>query len=448
MGITNRSRRSVLCSAIVGALMCSAAVATASAETVLEGKTIRILAIGDPVFQAMQKIHSDLEKMAGGKIELDVKPFDVLRQQVLLNAQNAESNYDIIAVDLPQFGEYKPFLRDLNPRISEDKFDSSDFHQIAWTGAQFSGQQLGIPLQPHPEILAYRKDLLDAAGLQPPKTIEELLAAAKTLHNPDKGIAGMCWNAARGTALGQTYIMMMGSFGQAPIDLPKSGNGFAMDNIQPANMKPMIDTPAGLATAKYLQELTKYSPPDILNMAWDERTRVFGQGGCAMTYIWSGGSAAFELDDKAPAHGKVGYTVSPGGNGSPALSTLGGWYLSVPTNLPDDKVPLAWDVIKWLTSPDMMVEYTKHGNCVAPRHSVSNNTEVTKRCPNIPAVDAMAAAGQLAGWQRPPVPEVQKIVDVVGTEMHAVISGQATPEDAVRKSQELIDREMRKAGYY
>jgi ABC-type glycerol-3-phosphate transport system substrate-binding protein len=60
----------------------------------------------------------------------------------------------------------------------------------------------------------------------------------------------------------------------------------------------------------------------------------------------------------------------------------------------------------------------------------------------------MAAAGQLAGWQRPPVPEVQKIVDVVGTEMHAVISGQATPEDAVKKSQELIDREMRKAGYY
>ena len=55
----------------------------AQAEGVLDGQTIRIIGISDPVFQVMQKIHGDLEQMAGGTIELEVRPFDVLRQQVL-----------------------------------------------------------------------------------------------------------------------------------------------------------------------------------------------------------------------------------------------------------------------------------------------------------------------------------------------------------------------------
>jgi multiple sugar transport system substrate-binding protein len=422
--------------------------APASAADVLGGETIRILAIGDPVFQVMQKIHGEMEEVAGGKIQLEVRPFDVLRQQVLLNAQNATSNYDIIAIDLPQFGEYKPFLTDLNPLIQESGFDGSDFHEVAWTGAQFGGQQLGIPIQPHPEILAYRKDLFEEAGLEAPETTDDVLAAAKKLHGSKEGLSGICWNAARGTPLGQTFIQVEGSFGQAPIDLPKEGDDFKFDDIRPANMKPMIDTPAGHATANYLKALMDVSPPGILNMAWDERVRVFAQGGCAMTYIWSGRSAIYELDENAPARGKVGYVPHPHGPGAVTKSTLGGWYLGIPTNLEQDRVPLAWKTIEWMTSPEMMTEYTKHGDCVSPRHSVSKDEEVIARCPVITHVDDMATQGQLAGWQRPPVPELQQIVDVLGSEMHEMLADKKSPDEAVTESQEQIDRIMVKAGYY
>lgn len=421
----------------------------ASAAGVLDGQTIRIIGIGDPVFQVMQRIHGDLEAMAGGTIQLEVRPFDVLRQQVLLNAQNAESSYDIIAVDLPQFGEYKSFLTDLNPLVQESGLDGSDFHEVAWTGAQYDGgKQLGVPIQPHPEILAYRKDLFEEAGLQPPATTDDVIAAAQKLHGSKPDLAGICWNGARGTPLGQTFIQVMGSFGQAPIDLPREGDGFAIGDIQPANMKPMIDTPAGHSTAAYLMELMKYSPPGILNMAWDERVRVFAQGGCAMTYIWSGRSAMYELDEAAPARGKVGYVAHPHGPGAARHSTLGGWYLGIPTNLPADRVPLAWKTIEWLTSAEMMKEYTEHGNCVSPRRSTSQDPEVVARCPVVADVDRMASDGELAGWQRPPVPELQQIVDVLGSVMHEMTAGKRKPEDAVAESQSQIDRIMQKAGYY
>ena len=420
-------------------------------QGVLNGERITILGIGDPVFQVMQRIHGDLEEQAGGTIELDVKPFDVLRQQILLNAQKAESSVDLISIDLPQFGEYKAFLRDLTPLVERDKFDSSDFHRTAWNGTQHDGKILGIPIQPHPEILAYRKDLFDEAGLTKPKTTDDVINAAKTLHGSKGGLSGICWNGARGTALGQTFIQTLGSFGNAPIDLKPADepNMFILGDIDPENMRPLLDTDAAHATAGYLLELAKYSPPGILNMAWDERVRVFAQGGCAMTYIWSGRSAIYELDENAEARGNVAYVPHPRGpDRANNVSTLGGWYLGIPTNVPDDRVDLAWEVIKWLTSPELMKLYTQHGNCVSPRTSVSGDPDVIARCPVIPYVDAMDRNGQLAGWQRPPVPELQQIVDVLGAEMHEMLAGTQSLEDAISKSQRQVDRTMQRAGYY
>lgn len=452
LSILPQKRKSILLSigVIAAAISFTAPVATISsrAASILEGQTIRILAIGDPVFQVMQKIHDEMEKMAGGKIELEVRPFDVLHQQVLLNAQNSTSNYDIIAIDLPQFGEFKSFLVDLGPMIKESGFDASDFQEAPWAGAQVDGKQLGIPIQPMAEMLAYRKDLFDQYGLQPPVTTDDVIAAAKKLQAAKPGLAGIAWNAGRGTPLGQAFIQIMGDFGQAPIDLSKKGNGFSIENMKPQNMRPMIDTPAGLATAKYLKQLMDCSPPGILNMAWDETARVFGEGDAAMTYIWSGRSAIYELDPQSPARGKVAYLIHPHGPNSPPVSPLGGWSLGIPANLDKSRVPLAWKVIAWLTSAKMMKEYTRHNYCVSPRHSVSQDADVVAHCPVIPQVDMIASKGELAEWQRPPVPELQQIVDVLGSVMHEMLAGKRTPENAVKEAQQEIDRIMRRAGYY
>ncbi|MBV8564193.1 MAG: sugar ABC transporter substrate-binding protein [Methylobacteriaceae bacterium] len=417
------------------------------AECVLNGQTIRLIVVSDPVFKVMQQIHDNLEKMACGKIELTVLPFDNLHQQVLLNSQNTESRYDIVAVDLPQFGEYKSFLLDLTPWASS--FDKSDFQTAAWDGVVHDGKILAIPIQPHPEIFAYRTDLFKAAGIaNPPKTIDDVLEDAKKLNNPAKNVAAICWNAARGTPLGQTFLQTLGAFGQAPIDLTKNGDDYDIGTIKPKNMRPTIDNKAGVAVANYLKALMPYSPPGILDMAWDERTRVFAQGGCAMTYVWSGNASAWDGDPKSPAYGNVAYVPHPAGIGAPNRSTLGGWSLAIPTNLPKERQELAWKVIQWLTTKEMMVEYTKNGDCVSPRHSVSQDPDVVKRCPAVKAVDDFASAGEIASWQRPPVPELQQMVDVLGTQMHEMISGGKSPEDAVKEAQRLIDRIMRKAGYY
>lgn len=419
-----------------------------AADTVLNGATVRLLVIGDPAFQAMQRIHDDMERQAGGKVDLRVVDFDALHQQTLLNFQNKVSSYDIVSVEASQYGEYKSALVDLTPFIKQSGMDGSDFQDAAWRGTQFDGKQYGVPIQPHSEILAYRKDLFEEAGLQPPKTHEELLAAAKKLHNSKPGLAGICWNAARGTPLGQTFIFSMADNHQPPIALAKDGDSFDIHNIKPANMKPMIDSPAGHEAANYIKALMQYSPPGILNMAWDERVRVFSQGGCAMVYFWSARSATWDLDPASPVRGKVGYVPKPPAPGFPPASSLGGWFLSIPANIPKDRIPLAWKTIEWMTSKDLLTELTKHGDCVAPRHSMAADPDVLGRCPVIPAMDAFSKQGVFNGWERPPVPELQQIVDTAGTEMHQMIAGRETPDQAVANTQRALDQLMRQAGYY
>ena len=94
----------------------------------------------------------------------------------------------------------------------------------------------------------------------------------------------------------------------------KVGDDYDMGNITPENMHPTIDNGRRPGDACSISShLLEVSPPGILNMAWDERVRVFAQGGCAMTYIWSGRSAIYELDENAPARGNVGYLPHPSG---------------------------------------------------------------------------------------------------------------------------------------
>ena len=245
--LTSALRRSLAAAALVTGTML---VASGHAEGVLNGQTIRLIAVSDPVFKVMQQIHDEMEKMAGGKIELTVLPFDTLHQQVLLNSQNAESRYDIVAVDLPQFGEYKSLLLDLTPQAG--KMDHSDFQAAAWEGVIHDGKILAIPIQPHPEIFAYRTDLFQAAGIAaPPKTTDDVLADAKQLNHPEKNVAAICWNAARGTPLGQTFLQTLGAF-----------HVFAVDRVQePAQKREHFFFRRGIsrAVAKALPESARWS---------------------------------------------------------------------------------------------------------------------------------------------------------------------------------------------
>ena len=428
-----------------------ACMGTTASAGVLNGESLRILFMSEPISLAWQKILQEMEAEAGGKIELEIIGYDELRQKVLLDARGDVSNYDLISIDLPWFGEFvgANVLLDLTDLIANGDIDVADFYKAAWEAGYFQGKQFGVPIQPQPELFGYRKDLFERDGIKPPETAADVLAAAKHFHGSEPGLSGICWNAARGAPLGQTMLQVAGAWGGPPVDLTETDDGFDISDIKPEQMKPQLDTDTAIASAKWVQSLLEYSPPGIANMAWDERLRVYGQGGCAMTYVWSGRATLYESDEKSVARGNTGYLPHPKGpNAKRHASTLGGYHLGIPANIAPERIEMAYAAIEWLASTELLKKTMVNGNGSTPRYSVAADPEIQKLYPAVSAVDKFSAEGWLASWPRAPVPEMAAFMDVLGTEYHKVVTGEATVEDAAKAAQRGMDRVMRKAGYY
>ncbi len=419
--------------AMLASLLAVAGPVGAQGDKPFAGKTMRLLYNNDPYAQAFQKILDKMQEESGATIQLEVVPYDPQHQKILLNAQSKESAYDIVAVDIVWEGEFGAAnaLLPLDKYITDSKMDMSDFPPAMLEGAQYQGKQMGLPYQPHPEILWYRKDIFDAKGIKPPVTTDDVLKIAAELNDPANNFYGICFNGQRGSALGQQMAHFYAAFGQHPFD---------------DKMHPTLDTPDAVRAAKYALELQKYAPPDLLNMAWDERARQFSQGGAAMIYEWAARSFLAEQPENSKVSGMVGYTAAPHAPDKPAVTPNGEWSLSIPSNVKDPDQ--AWAFLQWLTDTKQLKELALAGNGGMPRYSIMRDPELIKLYPSMPAVDAMAQAGELQTWMRPEIPEWSVLADTYGTVFHEMLSGSLTPEQATAKTQETMDKVMKDAGYY
>ncbi len=322
---------------------------------------LRILVHGDPTFMVMENLKRQFEQMVGTKINQRAFSIDRLHEEALRNAARTASRYDLIAVDLPWIGEFaeKGVLLPLDAVMDVDRLDPGDFHTAGWRAAHWDGRPYGVPSQTTPELLMYRRDLFADAGLEPPRTSDQVLAAAKALHEPRRGRYGIAWNAARGTALGHTFIMACADFGQPILNLDPIAGGFDADQLARDDLYPTIDTPRAEAAAEYLMALLDYSPPDILSMSWYERIRPYAAGRVAMAYGYTLLAPYFELDPSSPAHGTTGYLPHPAGPLGATIAPVGGYVLAIPANLPPERHEAAVEALIAFTSPEAQKLYVR-----------------------------------------------------------------------------------------
>lgn len=397
-----------------------------AADSVLGGETVRLLIVGDPFANALQQAAGELGRRAGGTIDIEVVGYDDLRAITLRNAGDTASAFDIVSFDVLWAGEYgaAEVLLPLDDLIAATPaLDPDDFLPIAYRASRHAGRQLGLPIQPHPELLWYRRDRLAAAGLAPPATTAELLAAARALQRPEQGQHGVCWNGQRGQPLGQQMAHFYAAFGQ-PLLGPDG--------------RPTLDTPRGVAAARFARDLLAVSPPDVLTMAWDQRVRRFGSGGCLFAYEWAARTFMVEEDVTSAARDHVGYAAPPHASGAAPVTPMGAWSLGIPANI-GERRELAWRFLAWLSSQEQGRSLAIYGNGGMPRLSLLRDPELAARYPTFPLVSRLSAEGQLADWMRPPVPEWNELADVLGTVYHDMLRGELTPEQAAALAQRRAD---------
>lgn len=186
------------------------------------------------------------------------------------------------------------------------------------------GNVVAVAFMANAQHLVYRKDILEQIGVEPPKTYEELLAAAEMIR--EKGIlqypVGGAYQA--GWNLAQEFVnMYLGHGGE----FYKAGTAeVAINNAQ------------GVAALNTMKALTEYMNPDFLTHDSNLTSDEWEAGNVALMNMW-GSRTGRLMDDEGStmevySNTTVGGPMTVGG-GDMAASTLwwDGW--TVAKNISD-----------------------------------------------------------------------------------------------------------------
>lgn len=414
------------------------------------GRDLRFLLHDDNYFNSMCNLWSDFRSKLLPRRNFHMHALQELHAEISRNARLPSSEYDIIAVNIPWVGEAvsKGMVRPLDDLIELGGINPLDFQSNVWATGRWDSKQYGIPIYCTIETLAVRKDLFEQRKLSAPSSFDKVLAAAKELHQPHRGMSGIVWNAARGMPIAHSFMFFLGCCKASVIDLPTSRIGFDASKMKGEMYRPNVLSEAGHQTLDYMHRLLAFSPPDVLTMDWNRALDHFMTGNAAMIYCWTMRASRFEYDFHSVVKRKVEYHSHPHGPGGASYGPVGGFLLMIPSRLSEDRARVAFEAISWMASPAAMKEHVKNGIPVAPGFSVTADSEAAATTSIIRMVDRLARQNRLQTWQRPPIPEYRQVERILGERIFAALSGETTDEVALEQCQNEIDSVMRSAGYY
>jgi multiple sugar transport system substrate-binding protein len=411
---------------------------------------LRFLLHDDNYFASMRDMWSDFRSKLASRKNFKLLNLPELREEVFANAARKESQYDVIAINMPWLGEgvAHNVPQPLTDFLKSSGINPLDFHPNIWATGTWNKTQYGIPIYCTIEALAVRKDLFEERHIGQPTSFEKVIETAKSLHNPKRGMYGVVWNAARGMPVSHSFMFFMGCCGNPVINIPMPRLHIDYSKLQGEAMRPRILSESGRHTLAYMHELLAYSPPDILSIDWNRALDYFMGGHAAMIYCWTMRAARIEYDIHSVVKRKVAYFPHPHGPGGTSVSPIGGFLLMVPDSLPPERARFAFEAISWMASPAAMKEHVKNGIPVAPRFSVSADPEAAASTPIVSFVDKLAKQNKIQHWQRPPIREYHIIEQILGQEIFAALNGECSDKEALTRSQNRIDASMQEAGYY
>ena len=136
---------------------------------------------------------TDFEKQnPGTKVEVEIIPWAQGRDRLVVWISGGQAP-DLALVGTRWLYEFVD-MKAVEPldRFASKEFQK-DFYPAVLQGGYYQGHLYGLPVAVSTKSLYYRTDLFGKAGLQPPKSWDELLEAAKKLHGSEAfgiGIAG------------------------------------------------------------------------------------------------------------------------------------------------------------------------------------------------------------------------------------------------------------------
>ncbi len=286
----------------------------AAADGKYDGVVVNILTRPGPVIAGrIVDRGAEFTEMTGAEIRVAEVPFAELFQKILADWATGTRSIDVgvfasgWGVELVNGG----LVENLDPYIAAD--DKIDLMDIAPYFRDFnqkvSGSTYFITLDGDFQMLYYRSDVLEAAGLEPPKTWEEYLDVASKIHGQDmngdgEADYGSCIFKKRNA---QSYFAIQ-SVAAGMVQSRGTSEGIYFD---PETMAPKVNNDAWKKAFELYKATGQYGPPDELNQdIGDTRGLAIG-GRCGLMIDW-GDIGPLSIEEGSKIKDKVGAVIMPG----------------------------------------------------------------------------------------------------------------------------------------
>jgi len=371
----------------------------------------------------------------------------VLRQQVTRDIVTGQGRFDVTTIGMleaPIWGR-KGWLKAIEVDAA---YDVNDLLPAVRQGLSVGGRLFAAPFYGESSMTMARSDLLKAKGLSLPAhpTWAQIKVLASKLHDPARGIHGICLRGKPGWGENMTLIStMVNTFG---------GQWFDMGWRAQIDRQPWRD-----AVGLYTELLKQYGPPGAAANGYNDNLTLFSEGRCA---LWVDATVAGSFVNNpsfSKVAGQVQFAQAPTATTPKGSHWLWAWALSIPVST--TKTQAAQAFVKWATSKDYvrLVAREVGWGAVPSGARLSTYAEAAFMASNASAKverEAMASANPLdatllkspyTGVQLVTIPEFQAIGSAVGQHISGLLTegGEVTP--ALERAQRAVDRKMREAGY-
>ncbi len=169
-----------------------------------------------------------------------------------------------------------------------NSLQKSTFAPGAIAMAQYDGMTAAVPVDGWTQMVVYRKDLFDAAGLAAPTSYEAIINAVDKLHNPPSMYGFVAATKVDENFMSQVLEHVFLANGVSPV----GKNGFNK-----------LDEKATTEVLDFYKKIAKSSPPGELY--WKQSREIYFSGKAAMI-IWS----PFILDELAGLRNSAPPTIN------------------------------------------------------------------------------------------------------------------------------------------
>ena len=290
--------------------------------------------------------------------------------------------------------------------------------------ATIDGNIMGIAFMANAQHLFYRTDILEAAGVAPPKTYEEIIAAAEAIRSaglmqyPITGTYKAGWNLAE-----EFVNLFLGTGGEF---------------FEPGTAAVSVNNGNGVATLNMMKQLASYMHPDYLTFDSAICAPQMAQGEAAIANLW-GSRAAYVLDPANQADAVTGNiafaSAATIGGGNIPSSTLwwDGW--TIATNQTDEEAETAFRVMLEGTDAEM----------------VQGNNDLTVWLDSAyeiqPAAAGVFATASAGAKSYPMVPYMGMLHTALGSNIPDFLQGKESASQTLTDITDAYNAAAKEAGY-